>query len=336
MAIEFKDDIQVPDITINGSALGTNAFTSTTIPTDNAQLTNGAGYVTTSGNTTIGINQTNTLNTATVFSTLNFTNGVATSATTRTLTLSNLGFTGASNANYITNNNQLTNGQGYVTTSGNTIIGTTTVINITSAGQSISELKLKDGVVTDVPKIQTLNNNAITNGAGYITEAPSQTAYGSFSPPSAQVISSGGVTKTKVVLNLSTSQITGQNIGSSSSSVEFSLAGLYHIDFNFASKVSSTANRTLAAAELEYSTDGSTWTAIQGSLIYNYDRGTATSGGASTWGFVYDGSGSCSLIFSLEEESYIRARFWIEGRASSSSGITTVTDGCRFSAHKIA
>jgi hypothetical protein len=51
---------------------------------------------------------------------------------------------------------------------------------------------------------------------------------------------------------------------------------------------------------------------------------------------VYRGSGSCSLIFSIATEAYIRARFWIEGRASSGSGITTVTDGCRFSAHKIA
>ena len=37
---------------------------------------------------------------------------------TRNLTLGNLGFTGATNANYITNNNQLTNGAGYVTTAG--------------------------------------------------------------------------------------------------------------------------------------------------------------------------------------------------------------------------
>lgn len=336
MAIEFKDDIQVPDITINGSALGTNAFTSTTIPTNNNQLSNGAGYVTSSGNTTIGINQSNTLNTATVFSTLNFTNGVATSATTRTLTLSNLGFTGASNANYITNNNQLTNGSGYVTSSGNTIIGTTVTIGSLTAGESISELKLKDGVVTAIPKIQTLNNNAITNGAGYITEAPSETAYGSFSPPSAQVINSGGVTKTKSTLNLSTSQITAQSITATASSIAFDIAGLYHIDFNFASTVSASPNRTLAAANLEYSTNGTTWTAIQGSQVYNYDRGTASGSGASTWGFVYRGSGSCSLIFSIATEAYIRARFWIEGRASSSSGITTVTDGCRFSAHKIA
>ena len=266
MAIEFKDDIQVPDITINGSALGTNAFTSTTIPTNNNQLTNGAGYVTTSGNTTIGI---------------------------------------------------------------------TNFFGVLNPGESISEVDLVQGCVTAIRK-QTLDNKFITNGANYITEAPSETAYGSFSPPSAQVINSGGVTKTKVTLNLSTSQITAVSITSTAASVAFDDAGLYHLDFNFASTVSASPNRTLAAANLEYSTNGSTWTSIQGSQVYNYDRGTATSGGASSWGFVYRGSGSCSLIFSIAAESYIRARFWIEGRASSSSGITTVTDGCRFSAHKIA
>ena len=39
------------------------------------------------------------------------------SVSTRTLTLANLGYTGATNANYITNNNQLTNGAGYLTSS---------------------------------------------------------------------------------------------------------------------------------------------------------------------------------------------------------------------------
>lgn len=42
-------------------------------------------------------------------------NGVV---STRTLTLGDLGYTGATNANYITNNNQLTNGAGYITSSG--------------------------------------------------------------------------------------------------------------------------------------------------------------------------------------------------------------------------
>ena len=67
---------------------------------------------------------TGALSGATVISDLDFnittdTNGHVTDAngtvSTRNLTLGDLGFTGASNANYITNNNQLTNGAGYIT-----------------------------------------------------------------------------------------------------------------------------------------------------------------------------------------------------------------------------
>ena len=37
------------------------------------------------------------------------------------MTLANLGYTGATNANYITNNNQLSNGAGYITSYTNTV-----------------------------------------------------------------------------------------------------------------------------------------------------------------------------------------------------------------------
>jgi hypothetical protein len=43
---------------------------------------------------------------------------------TRTLTLANLGYTGATNANYITNNNELTNGAGYTTYTANQAVNT--------------------------------------------------------------------------------------------------------------------------------------------------------------------------------------------------------------------
>ena len=46
---------------------------------------------------------------------------------TRTLTLANLGYTGATNANYITNNNQLTNGAGYTTNTGD-------ITNVSTSG----------------------------------------------------------------------------------------------------------------------------------------------------------------------------------------------------------
>jgi len=75
------------------------------------------------------------------------TDGVITSHGTRTLTLGNLGYTGATNANYITNNNQLSNGSGYVTSSGNTVIGTDADID-TSGATIIDNLYMTDGVIT--------------------------------------------------------------------------------------------------------------------------------------------------------------------------------------------
>ena len=121
--IEFKEPISVTtDIKVDGTSLGSNAFNSTTIPTDNKQLINGAGYVTSSGNTTIGTSSNISTSGATVIDTIALTNGVVTTFSTRTLTLGNLGFTGDSNANYITNNNQLTNGAGYITSFTNNYI----------------------------------------------------------------------------------------------------------------------------------------------------------------------------------------------------------------------
>jgi hypothetical protein len=86
-----------------------------TIPTNNNQLTNGAGYVTSSGNTVIGTDSDINTSGATVVDQLNMTDGVITSHSTRTLTLANLGYTGATNANNITNNSQISNGRGYLT-----------------------------------------------------------------------------------------------------------------------------------------------------------------------------------------------------------------------------
>ena len=117
-----------------------------TIPTNNNQLSNGAGYVTSSGNTVIGTDSDINTSGATVIDQLNMTDGVIQSHSTRTMTLANLGYTGATNANYITNNNQLSNGAGYITS---------------VSGQNYNSLSNK-------PTIPT-NNNQLSNGAGYIT-----------------------------------------------------------------------------------------------------------------------------------------------------------------------
>ena len=103
--------------------------------------------------------------------------GSVTSIGTRTLTLANLGYTGATNANRITDNSQIANGRNfttntgtttasntqtftnksgdisqwtndsaYVTSSGNTIIGTDSDIN-TSGALVIDQLNMTDGVI---------------------------------------------------------------------------------------------------------------------------------------------------------------------------------------------
>ena len=75
-----------------------------------------AGYVTSSGNTIIGTDTDINTSGSTIIDNIYVTDGVITSMGTRTLTLANLGYTGATNANYITNNNQLTNGNNYIST----------------------------------------------------------------------------------------------------------------------------------------------------------------------------------------------------------------------------
>jgi hypothetical protein len=66
-------------------------------------------------NTIIGTDTDIDTSGATIVDNIYVTDGVITSMGTRTLTLADLGYTGATNANYITNNNQLTNGAGYIT-----------------------------------------------------------------------------------------------------------------------------------------------------------------------------------------------------------------------------
>ena len=215
MSIRFKDDISVDGVVaVNGVELGANAFSSTTIPTNTNQLTNGAGYITYSAlsgyatqawvnaqsfltsqtdsqtlslsggtltisngnnvnldgryytetevnnllatkqaagtyNTIIGTDTDINTSGATIFDYINVTDGVIQSMGTRTLTLADLGYTGATNANYITNNNQLTNGAGYIT--GYT--ETDTLASVTGRGASTSTPVTFNGNVT-------LGNNA--------------------------------------------------------------------------------------------------------------------------------------------------------------------------------
>ena len=72
-------------------------------------------------NTVIGTDTDVNTSGANIIDNIYMTDGVITSHGTRALTLGDLGYTGATNANYITNNNQLSNGAGYITSFTNTV-----------------------------------------------------------------------------------------------------------------------------------------------------------------------------------------------------------------------
>ena len=75
------------------------------------------------------------------------------SVSTRTLTLANLGYSGATNANYITNNNEITNGRGFTTYTSNQATDTTSNVNfasVTATGNitAFSDATLKTDIHT--------------------------------------------------------------------------------------------------------------------------------------------------------------------------------------------
>ena len=78
--------------------------------------------------------------------------GHVTGLGSKTMTLADLGYTGATNANYITNNNQLTNGAGYTTYTSNQATNTNSSVTFSTVTASdfntTSDAKLKTNVET--------------------------------------------------------------------------------------------------------------------------------------------------------------------------------------------
>ena len=128
-----------------GLALTGTVFSNTI--TNNNQLTNGAAYITSSASISGNAATATALQTARTINTVSF-DGTANIS----LSLANLGFTGASNANYITNNNQLTNGAGYTTYTSNQATNTSSSVTFSSVTaatfNTTSDIRLKDNIRT--------------------------------------------------------------------------------------------------------------------------------------------------------------------------------------------
>jgi hypothetical protein len=224
----YKTSVSEADVTQHQSALSitesqisdlnhfsgsyTDLTNKPTIPTNNTELTNGAGYATTSyvDSEVAGIVDTapealNTLNelAAALGDDANFatttstalgnrlridTNAQGLTATQKTNAKTNLGLsTVASTGAYgdlsglptiPTNNNELTNGAGYITdytvTEGD-VTAHQSALSITES--QISDLSHFSGSYTDLTNKPTIptNNNELTNGAGYITASSTDT-----------------------------------------------------------------------------------------------------------------------------------------------------------------
>lgn len=133
-------------------------------------------------NTIIGTDTDVNTSGATIIDNIYMTDGVITSHGTRVLTLADLGYSGATNANYITNNNQLTNGAGYLTSYTDT--------NTTySAGSGITLTGTTFSLTTPIT-----NNNQLTNGAGYTTYTSNQATNTTSAVNFASVTATGNIT----------------------------------------------------------------------------------------------------------------------------------------------
>ncbi len=170
----------------------------------------------------------------------------------------------------------------------------------------------------------------------------------SVSPSATQSISSGGSVGSISVytaVDFDTHNTTqGSPFSLASGDLNISTNGTYLINFSFATTINGGEYRMLAAFHLykKLSTAAS-WSAIDGTLGYNYDRGNQTSGGSSSYGSVFEGSGSGSCIVVVsdldtedDETMQIRMGFWIDGRSSVTTGITTITDGIIMNVLQIA
>ena len=192
------------ELTTGGVCLinGATAWTSANL-TNNNQLTNGAGYVTSSGNTIIGTDSDINTSGATVVDQLNMTDGVIQSHSTRIMTLADLGYTGAANANnyvhpsYDGDDLSIDTGvMGGATVISDLNFAVTTDtqghVSYTGGFANTRTMTLADLGYTGATNANYItNNNQLTNGAGYTTYTANQALNTSSSPTFEQLTLNG-------------------------------------------------------------------------------------------------------------------------------------------------
>ena len=152
----------IETVKVNGTALtpDSNKAVDVTVPTNNNQLTNGAGYQTASD---VSAAITGSGYQANVIESIKV-NGTAQTITQKAVDIS-----------VPTNNNQLTNGAGYQTSADvssaiSTAIGALDSSISAETNKAIASVTITDGKITASTKVTIpTNNNQLTNGAGYQT-----------------------------------------------------------------------------------------------------------------------------------------------------------------------
>ena len=321
---------QTTAVVINSSgvlskrALGSNAFNSTTIPTNTNQLTNGSGFLTAHPTIELTHDGGSDNSGRTYIQDITCDEfGHVTAISTATETVTNTNTQNLHTLTFVDNGNDC-------------ILRNTR----TGASEGTSDLNFVAGSgITLTPSGANLTI-AASGGGG---DSNAGTYRGSFKPTSVDTISSGGNTGVKTTVSFDTQvfQSSGMSISSDEETVgEITVtnAGVYQISLNFASENSATNNRLLVGAELQIASgnDGAAFEAIPGTRLFNYNRGIQTSSGAAAWGTIFEGSSSVTILHSVAAGGKIRAQFWIDGRSTSASGAKTLLEGCRLSLHNIS
>tara|TARA_R100001015_G_C4594446_1_gene149739 strand:+ start:41 stop:1093 length:1053 start_codon:yes stop_codon:yes gene_type:complete len=319
---------QTTAVMINGSGvlskrtLGSNAFNSTTIPTNTNQLTNGSGFLNAHPSVEIQVDGSNNSGRTYIQDITLDEYGHVTNIGTATETVTNT-------------NTQNIHSLSFVDS------GSNCILRNTRSGASSATQNLTFVAGSGISLTPSGSNLTIAASGGGGGDGNAGAYRGSYRPSANQTISSGGNTgvKSTVLFNTAVFTASGISINTETGEITITNTGIYQIAFNFASENANTANRLLVAAELQ-ATQGEeedAFETIPGTRVFNYNRGIQTGSGAASWGDIFEGSGNSTILHSFANANCkLRAQFWIDGRSTNASGAKTLIEGCRLSLHNIS